>query len=154
MTDSVEAAFPGLHSSGYELTSPADAGYNCIAWAAGEEARWWWPDEQHQYFWPADVPRACTVDAFAQMYAHLGYERCTSAALERGLEKVAIFVNADGAPTHAARQLSTGKWTSKLGCSVDIVHALKGVEGRTYGSVALVLKRTCIHPVDVDRRAE
>ena len=41
---SIEAAFPALVGTGYFVTSPATPEYNCIAWAAGETDRWWWPD--------------------------------------------------------------------------------------------------------------
>ena len=54
---------------------------------------------------------------------------------------MAIFVDAVGVPTHAARQLASGLWTSKLGHSEDIEHDLRALEGDTYGMVALLLKR-------------
>ena len=31
----LEVAFPGLCDTPYQITSPADDNYNCIAWAAG-----------------------------------------------------------------------------------------------------------------------
>jgi hypothetical protein len=43
---------------------------------------------------------------------------------------------------HAARQLPTGHWTSKLGESEDIEHRLHDLEGLIYGQVVLVLART------------
>jgi len=55
-------------------------------------------------------------------------------------EKVAIYA-LDGEPTHAARQLSDGTWTSKLGKDIDITHTLRALEGSTYGQVAAYLKR-------------
>lgn len=58
-----------------------------------------------------------------------------------------LIVSHRGEPTHAARQLPSGAWTSKLGEWEDIEHdtleALEGSEGRgeAYGRVALILKR-------------
>jgi len=52
----------------------------------------------------------------------LGYVPCADGSLETNFEKVAIYVNSDGEPTHAARQLRNGKWTSKLGNFEDITH--------------------------------
>ena len=46
-----------------------------------------------------------------------------------------------GKPTHAARQLGDGRWTSKLGKEVDITHTLVGLEGPVYGQVAAYLRR-------------
>lgn len=61
--------------------------------------------------------------------------------MEQGYEKVALYVDHDGKPTHAARQLPTGRWTSKLGKIEDIEHELEGIAGSVYGSVAKILKR-------------
>ncbi|MCH7504396.1 hypothetical protein IID04_02010 [PVC group bacterium] len=39
-----------------------------------------------------------------------------------GFEKIIIYVSKDGITQHAARQMSDGKWTSKLGRSFDVKH--------------------------------
>jgi hypothetical protein len=52
-----------------------------------------------------------------------------------------LFADADGTPSHAARQLRDGTWTSKLGMSEDIQHALEDLTGEVYGSVVHILKR-------------
>lgn len=117
--------------------------YNCVAWAATEDERWWWPDANNIYFWPQNAPRAETLDAFEITFGLLGYERCKNTQLEQGCEKVAVFVGNNGKPTHVARQLSNGQWTSKLGSNVDIEHELAELQTLIpiYGSVALILKR-------------
>jgi hypothetical protein len=66
---------------------------------------------------------------------------CTGDELEAGFEKIALFANDQGQPKHAARQLSDGHWTSKLGKSEDIEHALHDLTGVLYGSVVLIMKR-------------
>lgn len=137
----LEDLFPGLASSPYRVTSPPDPQYNCVGWAAGNDGRWWWPDHNLQYFWPEDVPRECTLAAFVMAYATLGYAAAETSALEEGFEKTAVFVGTDGTPTHAARQLPDGRWTSKLGRLHDIEHELAALEGDAYGRVALVMKR-------------
>ena len=56
---------------------------------------------------------------------------------------MAVFADPTG-PTHAARQLADGRWSSKLGRREDIEHvldALAGVDGDEYGQVVQVLKR-------------
>ncbi len=60
--------------------------------------------------------------------------------LEPGFEKVALFAIA-GVPKHAARQLQTGRWISKLGPMEDIEHGLHDLTGNLSGSVAPVMKR-------------
>ncbi len=141
MVAHLKALFPGLRGTAYQVTSPANDLYNCIAWAAGETLRWWWPDLLRNRYWPAGVVRDETLAAFQEAFGSLGYAVCADETLEAGFEKVALFARPDGFPTHAARQLGSGRWTSKLGEVEDIEHALRDLEGVEYGSVALVMKR-------------
>jgi hypothetical protein len=142
MVNPLVETFPGLARGGYTITSPSTNSYNCIAWAAGDTANWWWPTlEAGEVFWPSDVVRAETLPAFRQAFASFGYSECSSEDLETGFEKIAVFANDQGVPLHAARQLSDGRWTSKLGELEDIEHALHDLKGEVYGSVVLVMKR-------------
>lgn len=137
----IERDFPRLVDSGYSIESPATCNYNCIAWAAGDHTRWWWPDPMESYYWPPAVIRAETIEAFVVAFASLGYIVCDNADYETGFEKIAIYLDRYGTPTHAARQLNSNFWTSKLGGLEDIEHALEGLSGRTYGSVGAFMKR-------------
>lgn len=138
----LEVAFPKLLGTPYTITSPKNTEYNCIAWAVGEDQVFWWPDEWDIAYWPEGVPREETQEAFIQAYGTLGYETCdNNINLEEGYEKVAIYVDDTGKPKHAARQLSSGLWTSKLGQSNDIEHTLDGLTNSIYGQVGLILKR-------------
>jgi len=138
----IERLFPALRGSVYRMTSPADDVYNCIAWAAGATDKWWWPfGDPRRTYWPEGVPRAESLEAFRTAFASLEYITCDHADVEPGCEKIALFADAAGCPLHAARQLPDGRWTSKLGAMDDIEHALHGLEGLEYGSVALVMKR-------------
>ncbi len=138
---SLDDVFPRLRNAGYRTTSPSDIQYNCIAWAAGDQDRWWWPDQNDQYYWPPTVLREETIDAFVEAYETLGFIRSNNDALEPGFEKVALYA-LEGKPKHAARQLNNGVWTSKLGGSVDIEHTLEGLVGPLYGVVVQLLKRS------------
>jgi hypothetical protein len=138
----MEELFPGLRGTDYRITSPADVRYNCIAWAVGEAWRRWWPaDPATGYYWPDEVERAETLAAFMAVFALLGYAPCDSEELESGFEKIAIFTQPNGTPTHASRQLPQGRWTSKLGRMEDIEHDLHDISGELYGSVAQIMKR-------------
>ncbi len=139
----IQDRFPGLVGTSYRVSSPVTRDYNCIAWAAGDTAHWWWPDidpDNDAIFWPPSVPLEETLPAFAAAFATLGYAPCSREGPEPGFEKVALFAR-DGVPTHAARQLRDGRWTSKLGLREDIEHDLHAVSGELYGTVVLVLKR-------------
>jgi hypothetical protein len=137
----IEADFPRLKRVTYYLTSPPDQSYNCIAWAAGDASRWWWPVQHPFAFWPATVPRTVELSSFVALFESLGYELCADGDLDKGFLKVALYADANGIPTHAARQLENGQWTSKVGRIEDISHSLYGLEGGGYGSVVRFLKR-------------
>jgi hypothetical protein len=131
--------FPNFAATGGQVVSPANHRFNCIAWAAGDDTDWWWPGHPGGH-WPEGVPALETVAAFIQAFATLGYTPCAMGDLEEGLEKVALYAEA-GIVRHAARQLPTGRWTSKLGPNVDVEHVLEGLEGPLYGTVSQFLQR-------------
>lgn len=133
--------FPGLRQDSFTITSRQNPRYNCIAWAGGDERHFWWPAQTTDAYWPPGVPAEESVEAFQQAFGTLGYAPCDRRELESDFEKVAIFVDARGIPTHAARQLPDGYWTSKLGKQWDIRHTLEELEGQLYGRVGLLLKR-------------
>lgn len=135
----IEGWFPNLRDTAYAIKSESAADYNCIAWAAGDTERWWWPDRNA--YWPVGTPREETIEAFVQAYGTLRFVPCDNDELEPEFEKVAIFADSMGKPKHAARQLRDGKWTSKLGPWEDIEHTLMGLTGSGYGSVVKILKR-------------
>lgn len=146
MVDPIEARFPGLRAFPFRVTSPATRDYNCVGWAAGDATRWWWPDPGNDAaYWPAGVPVEETLAAFAAAFATLGYAPCPGEEPESGFEKIALFA-AGGVPTHAARQLPGGRWTSKLGRREDIEHDLHALGGEVYGTVAVILKRPVPEP--------
>jgi hypothetical protein len=130
---------PNLNAGNYRITSPASWEYNCIAWAAGIADVWWWPVPGR--FWPPDVPREETLAAFIAALGTRGFSPCATADLELGLEKIVLYATGD-IPTHAARQLPSGWWTSKLGPSFDVEHAtLEAVAGPVYGDPVTFLSR-------------
>jgi hypothetical protein len=134
--------FPRLENFRYEITSAATRSYNCLAWAAAETNRRWEPDGMNINYWPEAVPREVTVEAFIAAYRTIGYEPCRTPELELGFEKIALYTDADRIPTHAARQLRNGNWTSKLGDHEDIEHPdLECLHGPCYGEIFTFMKR-------------
>jgi hypothetical protein len=137
---------PYLTEDNCTVTSPSRNAYNCIAWAAGDDTRWWWPTPLRGInYWPRGVPREVKVEAFILAFGTIGYAPCADGSLEPGIEKIAMFakrMNGELVPTHAALQLESGEWTSKMGRLEDIVHALVGdVGGPVYGQTVRYLAR-------------
>ena len=82
------------------------------------------------------------MDAFLAGFSALGYEPCADGILEDGFEKVAIYQLLSQV-THMARQLSTGRWTSKIGDFEDIEHSNPSeLEGDEYGTVVQYMRRS------------
>lgn len=140
-----ESAFPHLgvwecHSPRTPVGGPHPR-CNCWAFAAGENTRRWEPDPSNQYYWPSNT-REYTVPAFIDAYRTRGYEPCVDDLLNSSYEKIAIYANAGGTVTHAARQLSDGRWISKLGDEEDIIHETpESLNSAVYGHPVLFMKR-------------
>ncbi len=130
--------FPALTEDNHQFTSPADVEYNCVAWAARDCDHWWQPG----VFWPIDTSWDEHGIADLELaFKSLKYEDCPDGSLEPGFEKVALYGDSF-MYTHAARQLSDGKWTSKLGKAADIEHDTPDdLAGGVYGYVAQFMKR-------------
>ena len=153
--DDLHRDFPKLRFSNWSVNSPYDTEYQCIAWAACNFNRRWWPWDDPSFYWPdgfvkRPVGTPIPVQEFAEMFEKkFGYEKCTKGEFEWGYQKVAIFANLEGV-THMARQRLFGdEWLSKLGCYEDIVHSKSvDIEGdidptaRQYGEVVQYMKRT------------
>ena len=132
------ASFPRLTPTNHRITSPADDSYNCAAWAAGDTGRRWDPGD----YWPLPADGVLYLaDDLVRAFEAVRFVRCPAGDPEPGYERVALYAQG-GAMTHAARQLPTGLWTSKLGNLEDIVHATpEAVGGGDYGEVFAYLKR-------------
>jgi hypothetical protein len=143
-----EAWFPNLKRDQYRVTSNETALYNCIAHAAEKYDAWWWPEDYEGVEWPI-MTQEETLECFIEAFRAQGYTQCETndSGMEDGFLKVAIYVDQNGSPSHAARQLESGRWTSKLGEWEDIEHdTLDALEdcsglGLAYGKVATVMKR-------------
>jgi hypothetical protein len=151
--------FPNLSSTNHHCTSDPVEQQNCIAFAAGDKIRWWWPilfgPTTSPYFWPAAAPLEETVDAFVKAFEIVKFTECKDdddGRLEGGFEKIAIFAQNEKirtqqsvlVPTHVAIQspLRNGKWRSKMGDDEDIEHDLASLVGPHYGEVVVFMRRT------------
>jgi hypothetical protein len=137
--------FPYLDESSPIETSKKTRTYNCFAYAAKDNTKRWDPDPFFQYYWPPNVPRDHTLNSVLRVYKNQGYAECIDGSNEPGFEKIAIYAKTAHAGvigTHAALQLESGEWTSKLGDLEDITHTtLDALNGPCYGTVVRFLKR-------------
>jgi hypothetical protein len=96
------------------------------------------------YAWPTNRKEPLgqeTIDNFIEAFKTEGYSPCRDGTFEVGYEKIAIFAENTN-PTHAARSLESGAWTSKLGPREDITHpTIASIEGKEYGRAVAFLKR-------------
>lgn len=138
--DPLSREFPLLKPGTWKETSPRDPRYNCVAWAARDNRRWWWPGAHPRVHWPAGQGEEPTVESFERLFRSFGYEEAGTAEPEPGTEKIALF-GEELEVLHVARQLPNGRWTSKLGKGIDVEHDLPSLEGGIYGSVIRILHR-------------
>lgn len=141
--EDVESRFPRLRESGYSITSPESSEYNCVAWAIDNDTENYWDPTPHSgYYWPRRVTRNGSLRSYIALFRREGFEPCGTAENDPDYEKVAIFADSTRMFKHAARQLSSGRWTSKLGDLEDIEHDTpSALEGEEYGRVVQVLRR-------------
>jgi hypothetical protein len=134
-------------SYGAQETSPADPGYNCLAWSAKRDKNnWWQPGGATGQYWPPGVLDDYSFECFVQLFEKMGYKRSATPQLEILYEKVALYDDGSWF-THVSSQLPSGAWTSKLGPDEDIQHnslqALEGNIANEYGKVREIMKRRC-----------
>ena len=80
----VEKHFPFLTRDLYEVVDDEPKDYNCIAFAAGDQTRWWEPDPWGVYYWP--IPkREYTVVCFVEMFESLNYQKCKCSLKKSGI---------------------------------------------------------------------
>jgi hypothetical protein len=145
----IEREFPRLAADGWKKTSEATFDYNCFAFALHDQDDWYSPLPICGYYWPANkLPRNTALPTMIELYRYEGgFEPCENGEHQEGFEKIALFVNQAGNVTHAARQVDSKTWTSKLGSLADIEHVLlgsledAGIGSDDYGRVAQFLKR-------------
>jgi hypothetical protein len=144
--NAIDQLFLRLPPERYNLTSCETEEFNCVGWAAGKPLKWWQAIKAERWhYWPRGVPKVFTIPAYSLALQKKGFVECgMNGDLEPGFEKVALFIDHRQEFSHAARQLPSGEWTSKLGALHDIEHErLTDLEGppQAYGTVALFLKR-------------
>lgn len=146
----ITTLFPELKNDlDFKVTSPKTPNYNCIAWAYYHDDRWMWPGGQDLkicdgfHYWPDGIEDSEDVSAFIKAFEKSGYCLCENSDFEEGYRKIALYVKKGTTEcTHAARQLSNGKWTSKLGQLNDIQHGTPyTIEGKLYGVVYCIMKK-------------
>lgn len=131
------------------ITSSKTPIYNCIAWAADEIHQWWEYGAKTLLgaptFWPPGYPPGDTWPEVANLFiAFLRYAPTSSRRPRAAYDRVAIYGLDDKTFTHIARQLKSGRWSSKLGEFHDLEHTLTDLEGTGstgYGLVRTILER-------------
>lgn len=142
--EAIESDFPNLRGTDWRKSSEIDDGYNCIAFAVHDTRQYWDPNiiGLRGYYWPPGVPRDDNMASWIKVFEIHAFRVCEHGELEPGLEKIAIYADENQVPTHVARQLNDGTWTSKLGPYEDIEHrSLRALESYAYGNVAVFMKR-------------
>ncbi len=109
----LELRYPNLAITDYNVTSPRSQEYNCFAWAAGDQERWWQPTPEDQFYWVEGVPMEETLSAYIQAYQTLGYKPCEDRTIESGSPCISTM----------REFLSMQRDSCRLGCGLaNLVH--------------------------------
>lgn len=137
--------FPKISDVKKKKTSECDPIYNCIAWAFKDSQRHWWPNKKRSY-WPLNATGLSTNEAFEAWFLHDGWEETSDTSFDPSYEKIAFFT-LNGEPTHAARLIADGVWTSKLGSLIDLSHGSDDLDGPEYGQIARIYRKLILLPI-------
>lgn len=139
---SFQAICPNITKNNHLIASRATKAYNCVAWALGDEGRWYEPTPSGQYFWPSNKNKDYSLKSYVEMFAEQGFAICEECRPEHGFQKISVYAK-EGEFTHVALQLPSGRWSSKLGTLEDIEHdTLEVLSGPAYGKPSLFMRRT------------
>ena len=132
-------SFPNLRHEGFTVVDPPSDTYNCIAYAAGDTSQWW--AYISDSYWPPCATRSELIASLLEVFAGLGYEQCDDSRIEDGYQKVALY-ETQGVWTHAAVQMPSGVWRSKMGEGPVIEHrSAESLSGGPYGDVHCFMRR-------------
>ena len=141
--------FPKLSEDiNFEISSPQDGRYNCIAWAYCLYKDKWMQHDTTPHldgvipWWPKGAPKNSNIDSYIDAFKMKGYTICNSPEFEIGYIKIALYIDIlTNDCTHASRQKTNGTWMSKLGQWHDIIHSNPStLEGEAYGKVYCIMK--------------
>jgi hypothetical protein len=137
--------------------------YNCFAYALGETEAFWGP----QHTWPQELnPRLDSpdhIDSYIELFEYYKYERCSEIFGVRpdhldfgeGVDKVALYAmenSANGVKylqcPHVAKQLPSGRWSSKNNQFDIFEHALESLESEPGNAIPQAYADECkeTHP--------
>lgn len=142
----LQKVFPKLNDQNHKRISKATARYNCLAFACGDERKWWEPKPGGRYHWPAHIPPSTSLTTVVRIFTSNGYTETDNRQVEAGYLKAAIYVELDDIEIYSHVALSDGNvWKSKLGKGQDIEHdsldLLEGQNQDEYGIVAVILRK-------------
>ena len=135
----LNVSFPNLRSQGFTVAEPPSDRYNCIAYAAGDNNRWW--EYTRRHYWPSYATRSARIESLQEVFAGLGFEECDDGSIEPGYQKVALYED-DGEYQHASIQMPSGAWRSKMGEGPVIEHfSPDSLSGGPYGNPTVFMRR-------------
>lgn len=134
LRDNYRANFPNMRN--YKIVGGEDGSYNCIAWALGIKDKWLGP----QMNWPKKYDHGDSLRSFDDLLFKFNASDVSDDSYDEGFVKLALFTHHEE-PTHLARLQSDGTWTSKMGGTYTLAHALSEMNGGyIYGNLEKIYK--------------
>lgn len=141
-TDLLTAAFPNLAGEGFDIVDEPSPRYNCIAYAASDTSKGWWPDGLN--YWPPWATPTNSIESLQEAFTGLGYQESDQGDDEDGFQRVALY-EVQGKMRHATVQAPNGRWRSKMGRGPVIEHRDPASLSRgPYGNPTVFMRRATV----------
>lgn len=142
--EEISTKWPNLKiGDNFSYTSLKRRGFNCVAYALEFENKDWDMLVFAKIYNLDKTQLDHSANGYAKIFSEkFGFEKCDNPNLEEGFKKIALYENNEGDFTHIARQMESGKWTSKMGNYEDIEHYdLIGISGNFYGKPSMYMRK-------------
>lgn len=148
ITHVINNIFPNIGTSYLiqnDIPGKSNDNYNCIAFTVDDFDNKIFPISNMDFKWPLQS-RINSIDNFVEFYKLFGYIPCgKNFSYDNKFNKIALYVDKNNFPTHAAKQYDEKYWESKIGNYERILHTLEGLEGShhkySYGCVHMVFRK-------------
>ena len=133
-----------INGINFKIIQQDNEDYNCIAHSLGYNHITIWPISKRFWVWDKTLPYINTINNFVSLYRKFNYEICEDSSWEFEYDKIALYISVlSGRNTvsHAAKQIDSYWWSSKIGGDELFEHTLEAIENKNVGTKYVFLKR-------------
>ena len=133
-----------INGINFKIVEQDDINFNCIAHSLGIRNMSIWPAKLELWVWDKSLPYINTINNFVNLYRKFNYEICEDSSWEPDYDKIALYISilsCRNTVSHAAKQIDSYWWSSKMGGDELFEHDLEAIENKNVGTKYVFLKR-------------